>query len=68
MHLFRNYGLKWLGIVLLVFIPLLSLYALEHQLKPSENTYRSVSSNFQYLYQSSCSVGISTRIYKKTND
>ena len=47
MHMLRSHGWKWVGIALLFFIPLISLYALEVQLAPLENAYQSVSSDFQ---------------------
>lgn len=48
MHIFHSHGLKWLGICLLFFIPLVTLYALEQQIRPLENAYQSSSSDFQF--------------------
>lgn len=48
MDIFRRHKRQWLGILLLFFIPLLLLYALEKQMKPLENAYQSASSGFQY--------------------
>lgn len=48
MNIIHKHGKKWLGICLLIFIPLISLYALEQQVKPLENAFLSASKDFQF--------------------
>src|SRR5690554_802513 len=48
MGLLSRHGLNWLLIAILFFVPLVSLYLLEQYVRPSENAFQSVSSDFQY--------------------
>lgn len=48
MHIFRGHGLKWLGICLLFFVPLISLSVLEQQVQPLKHAFQSDSSNFDF--------------------
>lgn len=48
MHVFRGNGLKWTGICLLFIVPLLSFYVLDQQVKPLQNAFQSVSTDFQF--------------------
>lgn len=48
MRMLHGHGRKWLGIVLLFFIPLIALHLVEKQITPLENAYQSTTSDFQY--------------------
>ncbi|WAA08978.1 hypothetical protein [Fervidibacillus albus] len=48
MNIFHHHGRKWLGIFLLIIIPLGSLYVFERQVNPLKNAFQTVSSDFQF--------------------
>ncbi|WAA12663.1 sensor histidine kinase [Fervidibacillus halotolerans] len=49
MKIFHNNGLKWLGLLLFISIPLISLFLVERQVNPLENAFKSTSGDFQYM-------------------
>lgn len=48
MNIFHSRAMKWLGICLLTFIPLVIFYALGQQIRPLEHAHTSTSTDFQY--------------------
>lgn len=47
-NVFRGHGLKWLGIFLLFFVPLISLNVLENEVQPLKHALQIPSSHFQF--------------------